>query len=156
MFYGNVQYQLMELECAKLETRLAQIKRVPETKRKKSRKTRWDLDGLERETKYLDNLAKKALSPLSLFPSQKPVSYDEGYSHYPKIKEPHRICEKVRFRIIENNPKDKHKSRSKIQVNSRIENIFENSQSVIPQKKHHKKQRSSIKINKIIFFFTFL
>ena len=88
---------MMELECAKLETRLSQMHTNPQKRRRKSRKTRWDLEGLENETRYLDNLARKALSPLSLYPAQKPVDFEEDYSHYPKIREPHRIGERVRI-----------------------------------------------------------
>ena len=110
MFSGNVQFQLMELECAKLETRLSQMHTNPQRRKKKSRKTRWDLDGLEKETRYLDNLARKAMSPLSLYPMQNPVDYEEDYSHYPKIREPHRISEKVKIIEVRGNRQQKRKN----------------------------------------------
>ena len=82
----------------------------PQRRRRKSRKTRWDLDGLEKETRYLDNLARKAMSPLSLYPSQNPVEYEEDFSHYPKIREPHRISEKVKIVEVKGRKQQRRKN----------------------------------------------
>ncbi|EAY17679.1 hypothetical protein TVAG_169910 [Trichomonas vaginalis G3] len=84
---------MLELEFARLETKLARQSSTPEKYYTKPHyKPRWSLDDLRNETKYLDNMARKALSPVRFYPSQPVYDIDEDLnSTYPKISEPHRI-----------------------------------------------------------------
>ena len=141
---------MMELECAKLETRLSRMNTTSYRKHRRSKKTRWDLDDLDRETMYLDNMARKALSPLSLYPSVKKVDYFEENSDIPRIREPHRVSEKIQIVEVQ-------KERRRAEP-TKIKNLFvsENKKnfdfSAQKETKHHRtqKQKNTFRINRII------
>lgn len=113
MYSKDKEFQLLELEFARLETKLARHSATPQKiYHKHHHKPRWSLDDLRSETKYLDNLARKALSPVRFYPPQPELDLEENLSRtYPKITEPHRIDPKVT--VVEvNNKDDRIKSRN--------------------------------------------
>ncbi|EAY06732.1 hypothetical protein TVAG_310190 [Trichomonas vaginalis G3] len=104
MYSDDKQFQLLELEFARLETKLSRQPVYTEKKHRKShRKPRWNLDDLKSETKYLDYLARKALSPVKFYPTQPKFDENENLSQiYPKITQPHRIDPKISFVTVNN------------------------------------------------------